>query len=62
MTTDLSQATRVRNSVTGTVRIRRPGTDLWDAPAYPDAEPVTTAMLESLFEMRAEDDIAREPR
>lgn len=52
---DFSTATRVRNAATGTVYVRVPGTNKWTDTRWAD-RPVTTAQLEALPEMVAEDE------
>lgn len=54
MTHDFSDATRIRNRVTGTVRNRVPGTDDWTTSDFP-GHVVTTSQLEALAEMEAID-------
>lgn len=52
---DFSSATRVRNTATGTVYERVPGTNRWTCPRWPGTSG-TTQQLEALPEMAAEDE------
>jgi len=52
---DFSAATRVRNTATGTVYVRVPGTNKWTDTEWA-GRPVTTRQLEALVEMVAEDE------